>query len=68
MLALLLRFGSYVALAAATSPIVGAYDYGSAPGFRDSIWLRLLVSVIIAAVVAALGESALYLGRRLRRH
>lgn len=68
MLVLFIRFGFYMVLTAATSPIVGAYDYGSSPGIRDSIWLRLLVSVIAAAVIATLGESALFIGRKLRRH
>jgi len=64
----LFRLIGYVALAAGTSPIVGAYDYGTNGMDGTSFWSRLLVAVALAAVITVIGEGGLRITRRLRRH
>ncbi len=51
------------------APIVSSYDYGEFKHqlFGD-IWSRLIFSVILAAIVAAVGETVLRFIRNLRRH
>lgn len=65
---LLARAGGYVALTAASAPIVTGYDYGSYYGDPRSLWTRLIISVALAAIVAIIGETALRISRKFRRH
>ncbi len=58
----------YAVLAAVQAPIVGAYDYGTYPIDVESLWFRVIVSVILATLVTVVGETALYVVRRHRRH
>ena len=52
----------------ATTPIVGAYDYGSSGALQfESLWARLAISIVIAAMIAALGEGTMLLMAKLRR-
>jgi len=64
----ILRLSIYVALGAATSPIVGAYDYGSNGAEGGGLWTRLLASLVLAVIMAVIGETGLRIARRLRRH
>ena len=57
----------YAAIAA-PAPIVGAYDYGTYPIDVESLWFRVIVSVILATAVALVGETALRIVRRYRHH
>ncbi len=47
-----------VYLATAILPIIGAYDYGTRGQSEINLWELLLVSVVVAAVVAAIGEAS----------
>jgi len=59
-----MRAGLYVVLA--TLPIIGAYDYGSSEGVQHSLWEPLVLSVILAAIIAVIGEATLFLVRKWR--
>ncbi len=63
----LIRLIGYVALAAVTSPIVGAYDYGTYIDGSRGLWSRLIISLVLAVIITVIGEAALRIARRLRR-
>ena len=53
----------------ATVPIIGASDYGSSGLLvLDGLWARIVVSILLAAIVAGIGEAAIRLARKLRHH
>jgi len=53
----------------ATVPIVGASDYGSSgPLVLDGVWARIVASVLLAAIVACIGEAGVRIARKLRQH
>ncbi len=50
-------------------PIVGSSGYGAPPHLLfTNIWQRLLVSIVLAAIVAVVGEMVLRVVTRFRRH
>ncbi len=62
---LLLRLLAYVALASV--PVLGAYDYGTSDPSRFNIWVRLGMTLAIAAVITAVGEIVVLLVEKRRR-
>ncbi len=62
------RLISYVVLAAVTSPIVGAYDYGTYADEPQNLWSRLILTLALAVIITVIGEAGLRIARRLRRH
>ena len=64
---LMIRLGGYVVLAAVMSPIVGAYDYGTYGDGSRNHWTDFIMTLVLAAIIAAVGEAGLRITRKLRR-
>ncbi len=50
----------------ATVPVIGASDYGTYSRPQLNMWERVLVSIALAVLVAAIGETVIFVLKRSR--